>query len=282
MRTLWAISRLTLKELLRRRLVHALLGLTVVVLALTGWGFSKIPHLHLGGQLLTAGEVQLASAQLLLLVMFMFSFVLALSCSFVAAPAIAGDLESGVAQALLARPVRRSQHLLGRWVGLVAGTAVYAVGSTTAIFLLVSWTTGYLPRQIGSAEAAVVAEGVCLLTFALVLSTRLSTITTAVISVMAFGTMWLGGVAGAFGQAFHNRAFADLGVVTHFLLPTDGMWRAAVFAIEPLSSQAAARHGLGSTFQVSGGPSPAYLAYVALWVGSVLVVAVLSFSRREV
>ncbi|MHB1575770.1 MAG: ABC transporter permease [Candidatus Dormibacteria bacterium] len=281
MTAVWVIARLTFTELLRRRLVHALLALTLVVIALTVWGFSRIPHLHLGGQPLTPGEVQLASAQLLLLVMFMFSFVLALSCSFVAAPSIAGDLESGVAPALLARPLRRSQLLLGRWAGLVAATIVYAVGSTTGVFLLVDWTTGYLPRQMGSAEAALVVEGVCLLTMALALSTRLSTITTAVISVMAFGTMWLGGVAGAFGEAFHNQAISDVGVATHYLLPTDGLWRAAVFAIEPLSSQAAARHGLGSTFQVSAGPTQGYLTYVALWLVALLGLSLFSFSRRE-
>ncbi len=278
----WVIARLTLTELLWRRLVHALLALTGVVIALTVWGFSRVPHLHLGGQPLTPGEVQLAAAQLLLLVMFMFSFVLALSCSFVAAPAIASDLESGVAQALLARPLLRSQLLLGRWVGLVTATAVYAAGSTTIVFLLVDWTTGYLPRQVGPAEASLVVEGVCLLTLALALSTRLSTITAAVISVMAFGTMWLGGVAGAFGEVFRNQAISDVGVVTHFLLPTDGMWRAAVFAIEPLSSEAAAAHGLGSTFQVSSGPTMGYLAYVAVWLSAVLGVALFSFSRREV
>ncbi len=280
--TTLVIARLTFRELLRRRLVLALLSLTAIVIGITAWGFSRVHDLHIGGSSLTPGEVQLASSQLLLLVMFMFSFVLALTCAFLAAPSIAGDLESGIAQALLSRPVRREELLLGRWFGLAVPIGMYASASTTAEFLLVDWTTGYLPRQMAVAEASLLVEGLILLTFTLALSTRVSAITAGVISVIAFGTMWLGGVAGAFGEFFHNQPIADVGVVTHFLLPTDGLWRAAVFAIEPLSSVLAASRGFGSTFQVSSGPTVGYLAWVGIWLLVVLGIALWSFRCREI
>jgi ABC-type transport system involved in multi-copper enzyme maturation permease subunit len=276
------IARLTFRELLRRRLILALLSLTAIVIGLTVWGFSRVPGLHLGGVPLTPAEIQIAAAQLLLLVMFMFSFVFALTCAFVAAPAIAGDVESGVAQAVLARPVRREELLLGRWLGLAVPVAIYAVASSTAEFLLVDWTTGYLPREIVAAEGALVVEGLVRLTFTLALSSRISAITAGVISVIAFGTMWLGGVAGAFGQVFHNQAITEVGVITHFLLPTDGLWRAAVFGMEPASFVVLARHGLGSSFQASSGASAGYLAWVGFWLLAVLAVALLSFRTREI
>jgi hypothetical protein len=40
----------------------------------------------------------------------MFSFVLAMTAAFLGRPAIANDLESGIALALLARPIRRSAY----------------------------------------------------------------------------------------------------------------------------------------------------------------------------
>ncbi|MGH7609729.1 MAG: ABC transporter permease [Candidatus Dormibacteria bacterium] len=275
------IARLTFRELLRRWLVLALLGLSAIVIGLTAWGFSKVPGLHLGGQPLTPGELQTASAQLLLLVMVMFSFVLALSCAFLAAPAIATDLEAGIAQALLARPLRREQLLLGRWLGLSVPMAIYTVASATLEFLLVRWTTGYFPSQAVAAEAALVVEGLILLTFTLALSTRISAITAGVIAVIAFGTMWLGGVAGAFGQVFHNAAISNVGLVTHLLLPTDGLWHAAAYAMEPSGFILEARRGLGSPFQVASGPTIAYLAWVGAWLLGVMLLALYSFRNRE-
>ena len=42
-------------------------------------------------------EIQIGVSQVLILIAFMFSFVLAMTAAFVGAPAIGGDLESGVA-----------------------------------------------------------------------------------------------------------------------------------------------------------------------------------------
>ena len=50
--------------------------------------------------------------------LFMFSFVLALGAAFVGAPSIHNDVESGVMLAILPRPVRRSEVVLGKWLGL--------------------------------------------------------------------------------------------------------------------------------------------------------------------
>ena len=277
----WVIASVTWRELVRRKLVFALLALTAIVIGVTGWGFSRVPGLHLDGQPLTQGEIHTAAAQLLLLVMFMFSFVLALTCAFLAAPAVAGDLESGVAQGLLARPLRRRELILGRWLGLALPIAVYTVFSTTLEFGLVHWTTGYWPGQPIAAEAALLVEGLVLLTFTLALSTRISAITAGVIAVIAFGTMWLGGVAGAFGQVFHNNAITNVGVVTHFLIPTDGLWHAAVYAMEPSAFAAEAARGLGSSFEAASGPTAGYLAWVAVWLVAVLGLALFSFQSRE-
>ncbi len=276
------IASLTWRELVRRRLVLALLGLTVVVIALTGWGFARVPGLHENGHRLTTGEVHTVAAELLILVLFMFSFVLALTCAFLAAPAIAGDLESGVALAVLSRPVRRAELFVGRWLGLAVPAIAYTVAAVTVEFWVAGWQTGYVPRQPAAAEAALAAEGLVLLTLALALSTRLATVTAAVVAVVAFGAMWMGGVAGAFGAAFHNAAITTVGTVTHLLLPTDGMWRAATFAAEPpaFASQAGAHAGAGA-FQAAAGPTPAYLAYVAGWIVVGLGLGLLGLRYRE-
>ncbi|MGA9776326.1 MAG: ABC transporter permease subunit [Candidatus Dormiibacterota bacterium] len=276
------IARLTARELLRRRLVHALLLLTVLVIGLTGWGFSRIPHLHLGGELLTPALAHLAAAQLLLLVMFMFSFVVGLTAAFLAAPAVAGDLESGIALAVLARPISRAQFLLGRWLGLAVPLLAYVALSASVEFLLVAVAAGYSPPNPAGAEAALGAEGLVLLSLTLLLSTRLSAMTAGVVTVVVFGAMWVAGVAGAFGQAFHNTSIAAVGDVSHLLVPSDGLWRAAIFAIQPKAFASASLSRVGSPFSASSGPSVAYLAFVAAWLLFVVGMGIVSLDRREI
>ena len=63
-------------------------------------------------------ELRIGVSQVLILIAFMFSFVLAMSAAFLAAPAIASDVETGTVHAMLARPMHRADLVVGRWLGL--------------------------------------------------------------------------------------------------------------------------------------------------------------------
>ena len=92
-------------------------------------------------------EVYVAISQILILVAFMFSFVLAMTAAFLGAPAIATDLESGVAQAMLARPIRRSDLVVGRWLGLASVVVAYAFASGLLEIVAIGFVSGYYPPQ---------------------------------------------------------------------------------------------------------------------------------------
>ena len=83
-RSVWTITRLTIRETSRRKLLLALLVLTLVVIAVTLFGISKLKTIS-DTRPLTPLEIKAITSQILILVMFMFSFVLALSAVFVAA-----------------------------------------------------------------------------------------------------------------------------------------------------------------------------------------------------
>ena len=86
-RTVLTIAALTLREAVRRRVVLALAALTVVLLVLSGWGFSKVAA-GAGGSTLTSGEARLTASIMLNLVMFGFSLIAALGTAFLAGPTL--------------------------------------------------------------------------------------------------------------------------------------------------------------------------------------------------
>src|SRR6476646_4115033 len=129
------IAALTIKESVRRRLLLAFVAITVIVVGLSAWGFDRLSHSHS----LTSGESNLAVPQALILFMFMFSFVLALSASAIASPSISAELESGVLMTIVTRPVRRTEVLLGKWLGLATLLAGYAGGVCALEFGVVRW-----------------------------------------------------------------------------------------------------------------------------------------------
>ena len=279
------IARLVVREGARRRLLLALLALTLVVIVLTGWGFSRIPTISQHGVPLTDLQVKGIASQFLIVTMFMFSFVLAMAAVFVAAPQISGEVENGTALAILSRPIGRAEYVAGKWIGLAGLVIVYA-GGTAAIELgVVNAVVGYLPPEPLTFIAFIIAEGLVIMSLALLFSTRLSGMVGGVIALVLFGIAWIGGIVGGIGVAFDNATITHAGTATKLILPTDGLWRGAVYALEPRSlivtgTQAGPAAAANPFFAAAALPL-SYEIYVLGWVVLVFGLTVYSFHSRE-
>jgi ABC-type transport system involved in multi-copper enzyme maturation permease subunit len=280
--TALTFAGLTLQEAARRRVLWALGLLTVLLLALSAWGFSKLAaETDTGG--LTSGEAKLAASQVLNLVMFFLSLVAALGTAFLAGPTLAGEIESGTSLALLARPVRRPEVLLGKWLGLVAFGASFVAVAGLAEFVVVRATVGYWPPQPVAGLVLLAAQTTVLLTLALLLSTAISPMASGVLAVGLFGTAWVAGVVGGVGQALDNDGVTRVGTVSRVLLPTDGLWRGAMHAFQdPSALTRLGPAAEGFPFLSDSSLTVSYLVWTAVWVAMVWGLAALAFSRRDI
>lgn len=281
-RTVLTVAALTLREASRRRVLLALTALTVVLLGLSGWGFSRVAA-ESGGGALTSGEARLTASILLNLVMFGFSLIAALGTAFLAGPTLAGETESGIALSVLARPIRRSAFLLGKWLGLVVFGTSFVVLAGLAQCLVVRATVDYWPPEPATALALLAAQTVVLLTLAVLLSTAVSPMASGVVAVGLFGTTWVAGVVGGIGASLDNDSVARVGTVSRMLLPTDGLWRGAMNAFQDPSALALFGEDGGEAFPfLSVAPlTPAYLAWAAIWVAMAWGLAALAFARKD-
>jgi ABC-type transport system involved in multi-copper enzyme maturation permease subunit len=280
-RTVTTIAALTLREASRRRVLLALAALTAVLLALSAWGFSRLGA-ESGGTL-TSGEARLTASIVLNLVMFGFSLIAALGTAFLAGPTLAGETESGIALALLARPVRRAAFLLGKTLGLVAFGSGYVVAAGLALLLVVRVTVDYWPPSPVAALALLAAQTSVLLTLAVLLSTAVSPMASGVVAVGLFCTTWVAGVVGGVGAGVGNAAVERVGTVSRVLLPTDGLWRGAMHGFQDPSALLAFGGADVVAFPfLSAAPlTAAYLAWAALWVAMVWGLAATSFQRKD-
>jgi ABC-type transport system involved in multi-copper enzyme maturation permease subunit len=281
------IARLTIQETSRRRLILALIILTLIVVGFSAWGFNKITTVtNSEGATLPAQQVALITSQLLIVVTFMYSGVLALSAAVVAGPLISSEVESGLLLSMLARPLRRSEVVIGKWLGLAVLIAFYAAGSAFLELAAVDWATGYLPPHPVQLVLYVGAEGLVLLSLGLALSTRLSGITGGVIALVAWLMGWIAGVVGDVGIGLQNQAIENVGVVSHLLLPTDGLWRGAIYALEPdaflATLRAAGTVARANPFAQVDPPPISFLAWVVLWFALMLGLSIWSFRTREI
>ena len=232
-RAVTAICILTLREVARRRLLWILMGLSVVTVVLVGWVVTQlVDYARSGG--MSEVRIGLGVSQVLVFVAFMFSFVLAMSAAFLAAPAIAGDVESGTLLAMLARPISRADLVLGRWMGLVLVTAAYAFASGVLAIGVVAQVSGYTPPDPVVAVGGLVGEAIATLTLALALGTRLPAIAAGSISVVCFRHQLVRRASLPRRPGLlRAEALVPSMDVLRLLMPTDLLWRGVIHALEP-------------------------------------------------
>ncbi|HWE63044.1 MAG TPA: ABC transporter permease subunit [Chloroflexota bacterium] len=277
------IARLTLHEAVRKRLVLAVFVLTVLAIAFTGWGLARFATVTDNqGQPLAHSELILSEATFVILLAWMFSVVLAAGAAFLAAPAVAGDIESGLVQAMLPRPIRRSDLLLGKWLGFTILLVAYAGVTGGATFAVINMVTGYLPPHPALAIAYLVGQSIILLTLSLLCSTRLPPMTGGIVAIVLFGMAWIAGIVTVLGTTFHNQAITTAGTAVGLVLPTDSLWRGAVYSLEP-AVVLALRTGVErqGPFYVPLAPTPANLLWALFWALAVLALATFSFRSRD-
>ena len=280
-----AICVLTLREVARRRLLWVLLGLSVVSTLLVGWVVTQlVDYARSGG--MSEVRIGLGVSQVLVFVAFMFSFVLAMSAAFLAAPAIAGDIESGTLLAMLARPISRADLVLGRWLGLCLVAGVYAIVSGVLAIGVVARVSGYTPPDPAVAVGGLMGEAIATLTLALALGTRLPAIAAGSISVVCFGISWFGGVLASAAGLLRAEALVPSMDGLRLIMPTDLLWRGVIHALEPplvllaargIDTRAFASDPFFALTPMSGDA----LAWTVGWIAVVLVGGVLAFARRE-
>jgi ABC-type transport system involved in multi-copper enzyme maturation permease subunit len=279
------IARLTVRELVRRRVVWVLAALTIVSVTLVAWGLDRLVSLARADGAAEL-EIRIGVSQVLILIAFMFSFVLAMTAAFVGAPAIGGELESGVAQAILARPLRRSDVLLGRWLG----SAVIVVGYTVASGLLAvgvaTQVSGYGPPEPFLAIGFLSAQALVLLTLTLALGSVLPSIAAGAIAVVGFGLGWMAGVLAGVAAVFGVELLGQVAEVSRWIFPSDGLWRGVIYGLEPplvvmLATGNLPRFADANPFYASAPPPLAFVIWSIAWIAIVLGVSSWWFERRD-
>src|SRR4026208_112863 len=120
---LLTMTRLTFLEAVRRRIALSAFLLGVALLVLSGIGFYFIAFhsgLGTGGSGGDPTETLLRSQVfnfLSLAGMYAVHFLTLAMGALVAADTLAGEIASGTVQAIVTKPVRRSDIVLGKWLG---------------------------------------------------------------------------------------------------------------------------------------------------------------------
>lgn len=276
------IARLTFLEAVRRKIALAAFLLGLAFLVLYGLGF----HFIITETGLSAENEP--AANLLRTQVYNFltnaglyavNFLSLAMGALVSADTLAGEIGTGTIQALVTKPVRRSEIALGKWLGFAGLLALYLALMSGGVLGNVYIQSGYRVPHVPQGLAVMYLVSVLMMTITLACSSTFSTLATGGIVFGLYGLAFIGGWVEQIGAALQNETAKNIGIFSSLLMPTEALFRRAAYDMTSPTAQALGL-SFGPSFVISI-PSPAMVLYSAIYLGVVLMLGIWKFSRRN-
>ena len=178
MKKIWILARMTFHEAIRRRIVLTGLVLGILFLVIFSVGSRMI-----SAEVANEGENSPAmmarvmqnemSSFMLNAGLYAVAFLSVAMGALLSADALAGEISSGTIQTVLTKPIRRSDVVLGKWLGFAALLALYLLLMAGGAVLIVYLQAGYIPQNILMALLLMYLESLLVMTFALMCSSAM-------------------------------------------------------------------------------------------------------------
>jgi ABC-type transport system involved in multi-copper enzyme maturation permease subunit len=276
MRRLLVVAHLTLHEALRRRVLLAALlgGLAFLILFAIGFHFIVRDFAH--NARMTLIEKRVALNGLTLAGLFAVNLLSVMSAVLLPVDAISGEVASGSIQALAAKPVRRSEIVLGKWLAYVCVVAGYLLGMAGGVLLVARVIGRFTPPGVGAGLPLMLIETVLLVSVSIAGGTKLSTVTNGMATFGLYGLAFIGNWVEQIGTFVDNAAARNVGTVASLIMPAEALWQRAAWHMQP----AIMRELHATPFSPVSVPSLAIVWWALAYTAVVVLIAVRSFGKR--
>jgi ABC-type transport system involved in multi-copper enzyme maturation permease subunit len=277
MQTVLIFAELTIREAQRRKVLWLGLLLALGFLGIFGLGLHLIlQEFERVGE--TMDEVEVALSVLLSAGLYMVNFLVVVMALLISVTAVSGEIDSHTIEALVTKPVRRWEIILGKWLGFAAIITAYTLLLAGGVILLYRWRTDFAVSNIPAGLSLMLLQGLLVLSLTLLGGTRLSTLANGVVAFMLVGIAFIGGWVEQIGSLLQNETAVDIGIVTSLIIPTEILWRQVLALLQPRVTTSPFAAG---PFMALSQPSDLMIWYAVGYTAVLLLLSLISFSRRD-
>ena len=283
MNKIWIVARMTFREAVRRRIVLTGLVLGVLFLVIFSIGFRMIYAAINADMSETSGALTRvwqseASNFLFLAGLYAVAFLSVAMGALLSADTLAGEISSGTIQTIVTKPLRRSEVVLGKWLGFAGLLALYCLLMAGGTALSVFLQSGYSAPNLLKGLSLLYLEALLVMTVSLACSSAMPALATGAMVFGLYGLAFIGGWIEQIGTVFRNQTAVQVGIVTSLIIPTEAMWRRATFEMKaPLSAVLQM-----TPFSTVSVPSTAMVVYAVLYLLVFLGAAINTFQHRDI
>ena len=276
--SLFIFSELTIREAQRRRILIVALIMGLAFLLLFAVGFHYVYLQMEKDQVADGRQSEIIISFLLTAGLYAANLLVTIMAVLVSVTTISGEIDSHTIDALITKPVRRWEVVLGKWLAFALLLLLYILFLAGGLMLTVYLRTGFSMENIGTGLSLMVLQALFILSLTIAGGTRLSTLANGVLAFTLYAIAFLGGWVEQIGALFRNEAAVNIGIFTSLLMPSEILWKKALSVFQP---QLANMPFSAGPFAVSSQPSDLMIVYGVLYMFFFLGFAMWSFSTRD-
>jgi ABC-type transport system involved in multi-copper enzyme maturation permease subunit len=289
---IYEIARFTLLEAVSRRLILAGVAISLGYIGLFALGFHFAYDRSLDATPNPQQRVGLGVAYAILTVfgVYVVNYLASFLALFLSVGAVSSEIDSGTLHAVLARPLARSEFILGRWLGYAVLLSGYVLAMSAMVLLVARLIAGHEVPDPVPALLLMLLECVLLLTLSMLGSTFMPTLANGIVTFTLLGLAWLAGIMEVIGRLLAraaNQTASDaligIGTIVSLVVPSDALWRGASYFLQPpiLIAAMSSSGGGGIPFFSIEPPTVPLIVWSVGYVAVVLAAAVGVFGRRD-
>ncbi len=270
----WIVAGAAFREAVRKKMVWMALVTGAAFLILFGLGMRFQTKSMARAPSLIRGQVPNALLMVGLYAVDLLTMVMTVLAS---SDALSGEIASGAIHAVATKPIRRSELLLGKWLGYVGMMSAYLAIMLGGVTVIAYAASGATALHLASGAALIWLESLLMLNVTLLCGTAFSTLTNGVIVLGLFGMAFLGGWVEQVGALTRSVHAVDVGVIASLIMPSESLWRRAAYDMQ---SPVVGALRL-SPFSNASVPSHTMIGYAAVYLAVALALALRYFGQRD-
>ena len=281
-----AIMDSTLREAVRKKIFIVMGIITVLYLIFWAVILYYFQNTDLGGR--NASFKSLAAIMLTQMGLQFSSMLMCLLTIVLGAGTIASELETGMIHAILSRPLRRTEYILGKLFGLSVLIAAYATVLFAAILLI---GRAYSLDTIIALSFAQIFEGwilytlvpLTLLCLTLYGSISLKVVPNGILMIFIYILGNIGGMVEMIGNYINSKTVDSAGIFLSLVSPFHTLYSTADKILLPSSGLAGELMRGAAGLTGSGQPASSVMfVYIVIYTLGFLALAIRKFGKTDI
>lgn len=280
-----AIALSTFKEIYRKKIFHFTGIVTLIYLILLSFILKKI-----GGSINEfdgiINTVLNLSSTISIIGFYFSSMLVAFLTVMLSIGIVSSELENGTILTILTKPIRRSEYIMGKYIGTALLIILYSAFLYIALIVISTLSNISLIRTFGVAALAkgflfFILQPLTILAVSLYGSTVFRTMINGMLLISLYMLGTIGGVMEQVGAMTNNTSLSTIGIISSLISPFEVIYRKMISTI---FSTLGSFNFLGG-FSMPGKPTTPsgwMMVYVCIYLLLFIFMSIKGFGKKDI